>query len=100
MASCVQVAEAALCVLCAILLRAGVRADMKRLLCKTVVAVGLHQSLLALLHVHPLSQGASKVCLVASCGMSINQVAFYSISQLRLPYLAAAVECSDMDGDR
>ena len=56
-----QVAEAALCVLHALLIRIRLRADMKRILCHAVVAADLHQPLLALMHIHPKSLGSSKV---------------------------------------
>ena len=45
----------------ALLVRIGVRADTKRVLCHAVIASDLHQPLLALLHVHPTSMGSLKV---------------------------------------
>ena len=56
-----QVAEAAVCVLHALLVRVRVRADTKRVLCHAVIAADLHQPLLALLHAHPTCVGSSKV---------------------------------------
>ncbi|CAL5230097.1 g13555 [Coccomyxa viridis] len=62
-----EVAEAALCVLHALLVRIRLRADTKRVLCHAVIAADLHQPLLALLHIHPTSMGSSKAveCLAA-----------------------------------
>lgn len=57
----VQVAEAALCVLHAILIRIRLWADMKRMLCHAVIAADLHQPLLALMHIHPKSLASCKV---------------------------------------
>lgn len=66
-----QVAEAALCVLHALLIRIRVRADTKRMLCHAVVTSDLHQPLLSLMHIHPKSMGSSKVslllCLLQLC---------------------------------
>ena len=66
-----QVAEAALCVLHALLMRIRVRADTKRVLCHAVIAADLHQPLLALLHIHPTSMGSSKVPLLSPCASLI-----------------------------
>ena len=59
--SCVQVAEAALCVLSTLLLTTKMRADTKRMLCHAVVVSQLHQALLAFLRTSPRSSGACKV---------------------------------------
>ncbi len=58
---CVQVAEAALCVLSTLLLKTKMRADTKRMLCHAVVASQLHQALLVFLRTSPRSSGACKV---------------------------------------
>lgn len=57
-----QVAEAALCVLHNVLLGISLRFEMSRAMSHAVVAADLHQPLLALMRIHPQSQGACKVC--------------------------------------
>ena len=56
-----QVAEAALCVLHNVLLGISLRFEMNRAMSQAVVAADLHQPLLALMRIHPQSQGACKV---------------------------------------
>lgn len=56
-----QVAEAALCVLHNVLLGISLRFEMSRAMSHAVIAADLHQPLLALMRIHPQSQGACKV---------------------------------------
>ena len=62
-----QVAEAALCVLHALLTRIRVRADTKRMLCHAVLAADVHQPLVSLMHIHPKPNGSSSKVSFLPC---------------------------------